>query len=196
METKQIKYISTLVIKGVILLLAFLWIFQKCKKDTPIKIEHKINLVDSIITRKNNETANLINRIKTIENRVDSLKNLKIKIKYVLKVKHDSILISSPDTCSGAINEIYNWCTKIDSVNSLVISKQDSMINDYKHIIANNSDVVMLKDYQLSQKTDSINSLRIENKSLRKSVRNEKLKGWGKTLIGGLAGFELGNIIK
>ena len=193
---KKYSTIEILWFIGLALSLIFFLLFYTCGKKNKNMPEHKINLVDSIITRKNNETANLINRIKTIENRVDSLKNLKIKIKYVLKVKHDSILISSPDTCSGAINEIYNWCTKIDSVNSLVISKQDSMINDYKHIIANNSDVVMLKDYQLSQKTDSINSLRIENKSLRKSVRNEKLKGWGKTLIGGLAGFELGNIIK
>lgn len=165
----------------------------KKNKNIP---EHKINLVDSIITHKNNETANLLNHIKTIENRVDSLKNIKPKLKYVFKFKYDSVLIASPDTCSGAINEVYNWCTKIDSVNSLVIAKQDSMINDYKQIIANNLDVVILKDYQLYQKSDSINSLKLENKSLHKSVRNEKLKGWGKSGISILAGFGLGNIIK
>jgi len=200
MEIAQIKYPIIILIKAIIILFAFLFILSKFKgcgnnELLNVKSETKSNLLDSIIILKNNETTKLLSHIKTIEGKVDSLTKLKTKIKSGLKTKYDSAIVNSPDTCDKAVTEIYNWCAKVDSVNSLVIAKQDSILNDYRQIVANNTDVVTLKDYQLSQKTDSINSLKLENKLLKKSVRNEKLKGWGKSIISGLAGFGLGKII-
>lgn len=120
------------------------------------------------------------------------LKASKPKVVYKYRKALDSVRKASPDTCTPYIEAINKECMAMDSINNAIIAKQDSVNTVQSEAIAFYKDLVSLKDYSLSLKTDSLNYLEDENKRLRRKVNVSKGVGWLQTAGAAILGFFLG----
>ena len=189
MQTKlTLKAILPYIIIG-ILIVILSFIMKDCS--------HKPNLVltpnDSIntaIAEKEQINEYLKNDNAILKAKIDSLKALKPKVVVRYKTVYDSLIVVD-SVCVKSLNTLYNECQKVDSVNNVIISNQETHIMNDSHIIGNLTDVIALKQYRITSDSLVIDDL---NMTVKKEKRKGKLKTILGSAVGVLAGIGIGSI--
>lgn len=189
MQTKlTLKAILPYIIIG-ILIVILSFIMKDCS--------HKPNLVltpnDSIntaIAEKEQINEYLKNDNAILKAKIDSLKALKPKVVVRYKTVYDSLIVVD-SVCVKSLNTLYNECQKVDSVNNVIISNQETHIMNDSHIIGNLTDIIALKQYRITSDSLVIDDL---NMTVKKEKRKGKLKTILGSAVGVLAGIGIGSI--
>lgn len=132
---------------------------------------------------------------KVLRDSIDKLTNVKATVIIKYRTKRDSIFIAAPDTCSSYLLALDKHHAKIDSVNDLIISKQETAMMNYDSQVSIYKDIVMIKNTRHAIDSSTIDGLNTELKQQVKRVKKERLKGVLLSVLSGLGGVGLGKII-
>jgi hypothetical protein len=172
------KIVTPYLIIGVLIVIASF--IMKCEREPqPTKPQDETTVLISQITNKVENGLTTISRKDAI---IDSLIHLKPKYIEGRDRVRDSLIYISDSICVNILIALNNECIRVDSVNNVIISEQESQMIKYSEVVG-----LMQERNDAQEKRHVTDSITIHTLD-KKLKRTRKLAaiGIGAAFIGGL----------
>lgn len=182
------------IIGGVIIVLLILALTFTCKSGyfKGKKVNKGPDKITELIDTKKDNIKRFDSVVKLLKLKDDSLRNVDVKNVHHYHTVYKTIYSAAPDTCKPLLEQLHNQHLSVDSVKDERIKTLETVVDKKEQAESQYKDIMILKDYQQQQFRDTIAEQKVELTQTKKQVKQEKGKGWLKTIGSSLGSFFLG----